>query len=133
MALISSGAAASIRRALAPTLVHLYDRTQITTTDVDGEEVADERTTVVGVDCRYEARGQVIRDATGLVTVSGPTLTVDSDDPLAVGDRVANIRSDSGVLLVGPLTVQRRLDDDPLGLTLQRVYELHGADPGRAD
>lgn len=131
MPLISDAEAASIRQALAIVLVHLYDRTPITTTQIDGDEVSVAGATTIGVACRYEAQGTVRRDATGLVVVSGPSLTVAHDDPLTIGDQVANIRSASGVLLAGSLTVDRRLDDDPLGLTLQKTYLLHGADPGR--
>lgn len=132
-ALISAGGAAAARRALATTLVHAYDRTPITATTVDGDEVAQLGASVLGIACRYEANGQTARDASGRVTILGPSLTVLHDDPLAVGDLVSAIRnSDAALLVPGPLVVLRRTDDDPLGVTLQKVFELHGADPGRA-
>lgn len=131
--LIPEAAFAGARRALARTLVHLCDYTPITSTTVDGDEVAVDGVTVVDVRCRYEAQGQTIRDAGGLVTLSGPTLTVAHDATLAEGGRVANIRNSNGeVLLAGPLAIDRRTDDDPLGLPLLKTYALQGADPGRA-
>lgn len=132
-ALISDAAAVAVRQALAPTLVHKYDRTPITAGDVDGEEVSTPGATVTGVACRYEAQGRTIRDVRGQMSVSGPVLTVAYGDPLAVGDQVANVRnSKDETLIVGPLTVQRRLDSDDLGVTLLKEFELFGADPGRS-
>jgi hypothetical protein len=131
--LIPEAAFAGPRRALARTLVHLCDYTPITSTTVDGVEVTTPGTTVVGVRCRYEASGTTSRDVRGLVTISVPTLTVAHDGVLAEGGVITNIRNSKGEsLLAGPLTVDRRSDDDPLGLPLLRTYALHGADPGRA-
>lgn len=125
---------AGLRAALNRTLWHRYDRTPQTSTTVDGEEVSVPGTTVVGVACRYEAQGRVIRDARGQTTISGPVLIVASDDPLAAGDQVANIRNaaDGEVQLIGPLSVQRRLDSADVGVTLVKEFELFGADPGRS-
>lgn len=132
-ALISAGGAAAARRALAKTLVHVYDRTPMTTTNLDGDEIRVPGTATVGLACRYEAQGATVRDPSGTVTVSAPSLTVMHDDVLALGDLVTAIRNSTAeLLLAGPLVVARRLDDDPLGITLQRVYELRGADPMRA-
>jgi hypothetical protein len=131
--LISAAAIAAPRRALLKLLVHAYDRVSVTTTETDGDEMPVLGVSTVGVTCRYEAAGQTLRTAEGLVLVSGPQLTVAHDDPLAIGDLVVNVRNSAdAVLLRGPLTVARRVDDDPLGLPLLRTYELHGADPQRA-
>jgi hypothetical protein len=117
--LIPEVAFAGPRRALARTLVHLCDYTPITSTTVDGDEVA--------------VPGTTSRDVRGQVTISVPTLTVAHDVVLAEGGVITNIRNSKGEsLLAGPLTVDRRTDDDPLGLPLLRTYALHGADPGRA-
>ena len=79
--LIPASAFGAPRRALLKVFVHAYDRTPITSLDVDGDERAVLGTTTSGVVCRYEAAGQTTRDATGLVNVSGPSLTVTHDDP----------------------------------------------------
>lgn len=130
--LIPTGAFAGPRAALSRFLVHSCDYTPITAATVDGDEVASRGTTVT-IACKYREQGQAIRDATGLVVVSGPTLKVAPTVALAVGGEIANIRDSGGeVLIAGPLTVQRRLDNAGLGLPLLRSYELHGADPGRA-
>lgn len=131
--LIPEAAFPGLRAALEVVLVHLCDYTPITSTTVDGDEVAVRGTTVVGVRCAYHAGGQVIRDASGQAIVSDPTVDVAHDAPLAEGGEVANIRNSNGEpLLAGPLSVDRRTDDDPLGLPLLKTYALQGADPGRA-
>lgn len=131
--LIPEAAFAGPRRALARTLVHLCDYTLITSTTVNGDEVSMPGTTIVGMRCRYEAQGQAVRDATGLIAVAGPSLTVAHDAPVAEGGEVTNIRNSKGeMLLAGPLRVDRRTDDDPLGLPLLRTYALQGSDPQRA-
>lgn len=131
--LIPASAFAGPRRALLKILVHACTYTPVTTTDTDGDEVAVLGTPVPGIACRYEASGQVLRDATGRTTISGPSLTVTHDAPLAVGNLISSITNSGGeVLLAGPLGIARRLDDDPLGLPLLKTYELFGADPGRA-
>lgn len=131
--MIPAGAFAGPRRALQKTLVHAFSYTPITTTEIDGDEIAVRGATVAGIACRYEAAGRVLRDAAGQTTVSGPLLTVGASVTLQPGGEVTNILNSGGeVLLPGPLSVQRRFDDDPLGLPLLKTYELFGADPGRA-
>lgn len=131
--LIPPSAFAGPRAALLKILVHACTYTPVTTTDTDGDEVAVLGTPIPGIACRYEAGGQVLRDATGRTIVSVPSLTVAHDAPLAVGNRIEAITNSGGdVLLAGPLGIARRLDDDPLGLPLLKTYELFGADPGRS-
>lgn len=131
--MIPAGAFAGPRRALQKTLVHACVYTPMTTTDVDGDETVVRGTPVTGIACRYEAQGRVTRDATGRTLVSGPLLTVAYDVTLAVGGEVSSIANSGGeVLIAGPFSVQRRFDDDPLGLPLLKTYELFGAEPMRA-
>jgi hypothetical protein len=131
--LIPASSFAGPRRALQKVLVHACTYTPITTSETDGDEVSVMGTPVSGIPCRYEAQGAVTRDATGRTIVSGPALTVAHDAVLAVGGAVSSIlNSGADMLIAGPLTVARRVDDDPLGLPLLKTYELFGADPQRA-
>lgn len=132
--LLSAGALASARAALAILLTHTYTRTPITAgaEDAEGNAAATLGTPVTGVACRYEVQQRAVRDEGGVTLVSIPTLAVAATDVLAVGDRVTAITgSDAVVLAAGPFRVERLLDDTAgLGASLQPVFELRGATVG---
>ena len=130
MPLISAAEAASLRSDLAVVLVHTCTITPSTEGPEDswGDAADTPGTPRTGVPCLYVPEDRLLADATGRVTQSGPTLTLDGTDPIAVGDRVSDVRDAGGtVRLAGPVTVDADATDSALGYALQRRVVLGGA------
>lgn len=128
--LISAGTAASIRRVFGDMMAHTYAMTPVTEGSDDGYgPTRTEGTPVTGKPCSYRQTRRLRLDEGNQVTVDTPTLTVPYDDPIAVGDLVADVRdSDGVVLLVGPVRVETIEASAGLGPTLQRRAVLRGGD-----
>lgn len=133
-ALISSAQAASIRTALGVFLTHSCVLTPVTAGAVD--EHGDETTTLgtpAMVACKYRPNDTVRIDEGGTVLVKRPTLKVAASTTIQTGDQISNVlNSDGAVLAAGPFTVGQCLNSDGFGPTLQKRFELRGADPVRA-
>lgn len=56
-----------------------------------------------GIPCFYEIKGRIVVTPQGLMTINQPRVIVASDDPLAEGDLVSNIRIRNINRTVGPV------------------------------
>lgn len=138
---LTPGLAATATRILSGGLGHTYTRTPMTYSARDrySRRVGTPGTPVTGVRCRYVARAHVRKADGGEIVVVAPavtggtlafitTLTVLPGDPLAVGDRVSDVRDRAGgtVLLAGPVTVRAVLPHAGFGPTTLRMVALEG-------
>ena len=129
--LIPDATAAAVRKALGRFLVHTYTRTPVTNAaeDAHGAATIGRGSPVNGVACVYTPSSRVRTEDGGQALISRPRLTVADTDPLTIGDEVAAITNAKGALLAaGPFEVGQRLDGDSFGMTIQKSYELLGAD-----
>lgn len=129
--LIPEEEALAIREELAVLLVHTYTRTPVTEGAEDGRYEGTDvpGVPISGVACRYEAQSRIGFERGDANVVYRPTLTVAATDPTKPGDAVSAIlNAAGGVVAAGPFACGRRTDDDPLGYTLLRTYELLGAE-----
>jgi hypothetical protein len=111
-------------------LVHSYTRTPL----VDGVEGDDGHTPrvpgtpVTGLPCLYQTVERAIRDASGVTTLSVPTLYVLPTDPLDVGMLVSDILdADGNTLLAGPLVVETINPYAEAGVSALKGATLRGA------
>jgi hypothetical protein len=134
VALIPDSEFASLRADLEIMFTHRYRRTRLATGGGVEDDWGDTVPVPQGspsdaVPCLYASVDRAVRDEAGVSVVSVPTLSVSATDPLAVGDEIDAVTDQlGGVLLAGPLRVDRLVDDTAgLGASLMKVYELRSA------
>jgi hypothetical protein len=133
-ALISDAEAVSIREALGIFLVHVCTVRVVT---AGPEDTHGNATSVLGdpvtVACTFHAQTRVRIDEGGTAFVMRPTIDVAVGVDVQTGYEISEIRNAQNVTLAaGPFMVGQALNDDPLGVTLQRSFELRGTDAVRS-
>lgn len=89
-------------------------------------------TPVTGLPCLYSAVQTIRVSEVGRTVIDRPTLRVAHDLDMAEGDTIADVRDSEGVLLAaGPFKVGELRPAAALGPTLQKRFELLGAEPAR--
>lgn len=131
--------AAFARRTMASTLPHEYSLV-VKRLDEDEPEnpygqpnYADQDAPPEAYRCLYAEKEMMIENERGRVAVNVPTMEIDYDDPLAVGDFVQEIVDRAGnVLAAGPLRVTEIAPLAAMGGLWRRSAVLIRAEPGGA-
>jgi hypothetical protein len=124
---------ASVRRVVNRLLVHRYTRIPRVpsgTLDTLNDATVTSSTEVTGLHCQFGWKQSHVPTPQGYVLVSEPTLTLQWDADIEVGDLIKNITTRKGViLLAGPATVERLDAPAELGEPVEKIATLRTAQP----
>jgi hypothetical protein len=106
-----------MRRETRRFLLHTYTREARLGADSMnewGQQTYNFATPVAGIPCFYAVSEVPVVTPQGLIRFNLPTMTLAFDDPVEVGDRVTNIiTADGTVLVIGPVVIESLQPQDP--------------------